>query len=79
MDTYTYPPENPSSGFRRASCQLQVGEFTLCVGVPCPKVDRYCIRVKLFLTDRGNAQDICRRAIQCGGVMIREYCFAYAS
>jgi len=35
--------------------------------------------VKLFLNDREDVRDICRRAVQCGGVKIREYCFAYAN
>jgi hypothetical protein len=61
----------------RVSCQLSDGAFVLCGQVPCWKVDRYCLRLKVFLNEREDISEVCRTAVRHGGVKIREYCFSY--
>lgn len=74
MVTCTCPVKHFSPPYLR-----RVGAITLCARVPCLKAERYCIRVKLYLSDRDDARDICRLALLHGGMMIREFCFAYAN
>ncbi len=66
------------TGLQRVACQFSDGIVTLCGQVPSWKTDRYCIRLKVSLEAREDVWDVCRLAMSCGGVKIREYCFAYA-
>jgi hypothetical protein len=51
-----------------------VGRGTLA---SCLRVGRYCIRLKVSKAAREDAWDICRVAVDYGGIEVHDCCFAF--
>lgn len=45
----------------------------------CSRAGRYCIRLKVSPAAREDAWELCRVAVQCGGVEVHDCCFTFAN
>ena len=56
---------------------MMVSIATRGVLPPRAKARSYCIRLKVSPAAREDAWDLCRVAVQCGGVEVHDCCFAF--